>query len=272
MAEQPGEFYRSGIRCDATLPETGPVVFYADFDDDGIGNETTDGQNIACNFLAWPDVAAYLDWSGLRPMTELEFEKACRGPNNPVGGEYAWGNAIIHTSPYTFANEGSPNESISSLPQNVGNCFYAGTKPATNKPIGRCGIFAASSTNHTRIETGASYYGIMEMSGNTWEICVNIRRPGGKSFTGLHGDGELIATGDANEDHWPGINGNDDDSQPNGTYQTAGVTGNAGAGSRGGNISMDLDGLAISSRDDASGIIITTRNSIRGGRGVRTAP
>jgi formylglycine-generating enzyme required for sulfatase activity len=42
------------------------------------------------NILSWFDVAAYLDWAALRPMTELEFEKVCRGPENRIAGEYAW--------------------------------------------------------------------------------------------------------------------------------------------------------------------------------------
>ena len=83
--------YRNGIRCDATIHTSNPITFYCDFDGDGTGNESTDGQNIACNWLGWSHVAAYLDWSGLRPMTELEFEKACRGDQTPVANEYAWG-------------------------------------------------------------------------------------------------------------------------------------------------------------------------------------
>jgi hypothetical protein len=41
-------------------------------------------------------MAAFADWSGLRPMSELEYEKACRGYNTPaVPNEYAWGNAKL---------------------------------------------------------------------------------------------------------------------------------------------------------------------------------
>ena len=50
---------------------------------------------LACNYLNWQDLAAYLDWTGLRPMTELEFEKACRGPLIPVANEYAWGPPLF---------------------------------------------------------------------------------------------------------------------------------------------------------------------------------
>ena len=39
---------------------------------------------------------AFADWAGLRSMTELEYEKACRGPLEPVAGEYAFGTNEIY--------------------------------------------------------------------------------------------------------------------------------------------------------------------------------
>jgi len=36
-----------------------------------------------CPWLSWADSAAFAAWAGLRPMTELEYEKACRGPAQP---------------------------------------------------------------------------------------------------------------------------------------------------------------------------------------------
>ncbi len=61
-----------------------PAVYGLDYNRNGVYNEPDDGGSIACNFLSWMDVAAYLDWCGLRPMTELEFEKIARGPLTPV--------------------------------------------------------------------------------------------------------------------------------------------------------------------------------------------
>jgi formylglycine-generating enzyme required for sulfatase activity len=261
---------RNGIRCDANIPATGPVNVYADLDNDGIPNEAADGQNIACNNLGWDDLAAYLDWSGLRPMSELEYEKACRGPNNPVGGEYAWGNTMIFSGPYSFVNDGQANEAIDNLPENTGNCIYNATQPNGGE-VFRCGIFAASSVNHSRVETGATYYGVMEMSGNANELCNEIYSVAGRSFTGQHGDGNLLASGDADVDYWPGINGNDNISIANTAYATSGVTGTAGAGLRGGTLNFQTDGLQISSR---SSIFMASIQHFahNGGRGVRTAP
>lgn len=37
--------------------------------------------------MSWADGAAYAAWAGMRPMSELEFEKICRGPRDPVPHE-----------------------------------------------------------------------------------------------------------------------------------------------------------------------------------------
>ena len=55
----------------------------------------TDNKWVACGYLSKKDILSYLDWAALRPMTELEYEKAARGPSNPVPNEYAWGNTRI---------------------------------------------------------------------------------------------------------------------------------------------------------------------------------
>ena len=49
--------------------------------------------NVAANYLSWGDLAAWLDWAGLRPITELEYEKCARGPFTPAPEEYAWGGS-----------------------------------------------------------------------------------------------------------------------------------------------------------------------------------
>ena len=56
---------------------------------------TSTREDRAQNYIGWDDVAAYLDWACLRPMSELEFEKACRGPEAVLVDEYAWGTTSI---------------------------------------------------------------------------------------------------------------------------------------------------------------------------------
>ncbi len=247
--------YRNGIRCDATLPASGPITIYCDYDGDGNRNEDNDGQNIACNWLDWMDGCAYACWAGLRPMTELEFEKACRGDQAAVAEEYAWGNASIHNAAYTLTNSGSYNEVISNQPSGIGNASYTTTDGSIDGPL-RSGIFALTSTS--RQEAGASYYGIMELTGNIYELPVTIGNSDGRTFTGNHGGGELSTNGNAaNVASWPGWDGTE-------------VTGYLGSGYRGGCFNQ-TNSLHVSNRSFAdSGTLPGGPNC--GNRFVRTAP
>jgi len=200
--------YRNRIEIQTSgVASTTPAVYACDFTDGGGYNQANDGQNIACNWLSWADGAAYADWAGLRPMTELEFEKACRGHNQgALLSEYAWGTTTIASSMYTLGSIGASDEGIATnYSTTEGNCIYESTRHwdgSTSGPL-RVGIFAANGNNTGRITSGATYYGIMEMSGNLSEQCVTIGNASGRAFTGVHGDGTLDATGNANTSNWP---------------------------------------------------------------------
>jgi formylglycine-generating enzyme required for sulfatase activity len=252
--------YRNGIRCDATIHTSDPITFYCDLSGNGTGGEAGDGQWIACNFLSWMDGAAYSDWAGLRPMTELEFEKACRGTIAPVANEYAWGNTSA-TAATGISNGGLATETPSNSGANAA-CNYS----FTGGPL-RVGAFATGSSS--RAQAGASYWGIMEMSGNLWERSVTIGNIAGRSYKGIHGNGALNSAGAADEDHWPGINGNTSNTTANGTYSgTTGVTHAAGSGSRGGNWVNDATYIRVSARHDAAFTSID-RPYVSGFRAVR---
>jgi formylglycine-generating enzyme required for sulfatase activity len=253
--------YRNGICCEDPKPSTGPITFYCDLDGDGTGNESTDGINTACNYMLWTDIAAYLDWAALRPMTELEFEKAARGTNNTVANEYAWGSTSIkkgfsppfYIDNYNLTSIGQPSEYVSDpATGTTGNAVYSSTQP-TSPNVGplRTGIFATAST--TRPTSGGSYWGIMELSGNVDEWCVTAGHSQGRSYTGLHGDG-VTSSGGANVSNWPGILGSQ-----------------YGMGKRGGSFISPSTSLRISDRSSANNQAAGDRHSY-GGRGVRTAP
>jgi formylglycine-generating enzyme required for sulfatase activity len=168
------------------------------------GIYTTTNPYVACNYLSWADGAAYSDWAGLRPLTELEYEKACRGTLTAVANEYAWGTALIAGLEYTLSNAGVSNEGIASnYSSGTGNASYYNTASSIDGPM-RVGIFAAHDSNTGRITAGASYYGIMELSGNLYERPVTIGNATGRGFTGLHGNGALYASGWADVSNWPG--------------------------------------------------------------------
>lgn len=184
---------RNGIWSFSTIPASpSPVIFFCNYDGDQTGNESNDGQSIACGYLYPQDLWAYLDWAALRPMTELEFEKTSRGPVIPVANEYAWGNTYIRNA-QSYTNPGNIDEGVT---DNYSNCSAGSLGPS------RCGIYAKNTTDRTF--SGATYYGAMEFSGNVLERAITVGRPAGRSFLGNHGNGELSAIGDSNESSWPG--------------------------------------------------------------------
>jgi len=264
---------RNGIACQGSgNGADDPITFYCDLNNNQVGNEVNDGQNIPCNYINWMDVAAYADWAALRPITESEFEKMCRGPNNPIANEFAWGSVSIASHFYILSNEDYDNEIITNPGINTGNAFYNPISMGLQGPL-RCGIYAASATNHNRVESGSGYYGNMELSFNLAEMVVVLPYESGLSFTGLDGDGELTSDGYANTDYWPGINGNSDYSSSNGVYSTSGVTHLAGAGERGGDWGDSQNYGYISNRISAGfSASIYGRLSTKGGRLGRTAP
>lgn len=203
---------------------------------------TATAGNRACIWLSWDDIMTYLDWAALRPMTELEFEKASRGPAIYVPGEYAWGTTLI-VDANTIVTDGTPTESASNpIPPGAGIANYGNT--SVLGPI-RCGFAGSASTNRQQI--GATYYGICEMSGNVWEWCISAGSTAGKAFIPTYGDGSIT---------------------PVGFYDVAGWgTVNYGA-IRGGHWSSPVDDLRISDR--SLGIYTTSaRATTLGGRGVR---
>ena len=108
-----------------------------------VGSYATTKPYVACSYLSWMDGAAYTDWAGLRPMTELEFEKACRGTATPVANEYAWGNTSV--TPVTgLTNDGLINE----IASNSGaNACSGNTGPGG--PM-RVGVFATASSTRAQ--------------------------------------------------------------------------------------------------------------------------
>lgn len=215
-------------------------------------NISSSSPYVALNWIDWYDFTAYLDWAGLRPMTELEFEKAARGSASPVAGEFAWGNTNVAGTKYILINENLTNEAVSNASTTAGNANYASTQVggALSGPM-RCGIFAVNNTSNPREFAGASYYGVMELSGNLWEMVVTLGDPEGRLFAGTHGDGNLVNSNADNSD-WPN-NG----------------TGNAlGAGFRGGAYTDNT--IQVSDRTYAA-YGYYPRDNNQGGRGVRTA-
>jgi formylglycine-generating enzyme required for sulfatase activity len=196
MAGLISQGYRNGLHCDAAQPDTvSPVIFYCDLDSTNGYDQSNDGKNIANNYMSIYDIKGYAAWTGLRPMTELEFEKAARGPRPAAQDEYAWGsNSITGATGLTNGGQGSE------IASNAGANCNSGSGLSPLGPM-RAGAFATVASD--RQMAGAGYYGAMDLSGNLYEQCITIGNSGGRSFTGTHGSGELTPDGWAVVSNWP---------------------------------------------------------------------
>lgn len=144
-------------------------------------------------------LAALADWSGLRPYTEMEFEKVCRGANiPPLPNEYVWGSTTLNQLT-GVTNVGLANEAVST-PAN------ANVDLGSYGTLSRAGIFARPAGS-TRELSGAAYYGVMNMADNAAEVVITVVNPAGLAFDGsLNGDGYLDATGNSDQANWSNFN------------------------------------------------------------------
>lgn len=247
------------------IPSVGstPAVYGCDASGNNIFDEVNDGEFVSCNLLSWMDLAAWLDWAGMAPMTEIHFERICRGttsagPIIPQFGEYAWGNTSINFGFYTLVSEFTSSEAASDASTTLGNAnFNFNPGPFRN------GIFATATSNRTT--SGASFYGVMQMSGDLIEGCVTVGNAAGRSFNKLgtsRGNGILSTNGNADVPHWPGnVSASNVETLPNGE-----VTFFAGNKARGGAYYLPSEYLSISDRTHAE--MHNGRSGGHGGRGV----
>lgn len=230
---------RNGVRMMSNPSAPFPRVFGCDLNANYISGEADDGKYIAMNVVSFNDAAAFADWAGLRPMTELEFEKAARGVVFPMPDAYSWGtDQIVGTlsdeDGYLLINDGEKSESLlynDEVGTLEGNSIWRGT--AQNffsvTPFSgpaRVGIFSNIESN--RVQAGASFWGIMDLSSNLNEVVVSAGNSLGRAFAGDHGDGFISATGNANVNSWP--------------------VGSSGSGMRGGSYSQVTDFARVSDR------------------------
>ena len=201
---------------------------------------SVDGQDLAVNCVSMYDLLAYADFAGLRPMTELEYEKACRGDRPVVNDEYAWGSVTItwfcrgfHTTNgnyFTWANDAiyNINKGNEQVPPQFnsgatrsggwavqserrwwGDWRYRWNQFWHSAPL-RVGCFADSTS--TRAAAGSTYWGVMNMSDNCSELCISVGNTNGdaekaagypgRDFVGVHGDGQLMPNGNADVADW----------------------------------------------------------------------
>jgi hypothetical protein len=197
---------RNWIRVRSVDQATGRFTFGMSVD--GVNwDPVNNAGHVAMFGLSWADMAAFADWSGLRPLTELEFEKMSRGILRAMPNEYAWGSHMIREIQTTgLANLNRPNETQNRAQRtSAGNVRTSpdGQPTHIHWPM-RVGAFAEPRTS-SRMEAGATFYGIMNTNDNVAERYINISTPEGRAFTGEHGDGRLNSIGNADVLNWPGV-------------------------------------------------------------------
>ena len=225
-----------------------------------------------CHYLSWDDAAAFADWAALRPMTELEYTKAARGPAEPVAGEFAWGTTTIAHGDTVFAADATVAASEAGGDEYVrGNASYRPVDAETSRLVGgdgsdgvlRVDVFETRAyaldvdggANRSRFASrreasGAGYYGTIGLSGSLSERVITATDAAGRRFQGTHGDGRLGYPASADVEDWPGPRG-------------------AGLGMRGGSDGRPPSFLQVADRTFGSYALY-----YRGGgfRAARTAP
>lgn len=164
-----------------------PAVYANDLNTNGVYNEDEDGLGLPVVLNA-KNIFSFLDWAAIRPMTEFEYEKACRGPLNPVSLEFSWGSTDFNNN-YNVSNYGSSSatNSVVSL----------GNSPMGTNRLYRVGMSATATSN--RVVAGATYYGLSDMTGNVWESCIGGWSVDFSDFTSQNGDGNLYENGQSYE-------------------------------------------------------------------------
>lgn len=224
--------FRNGIVLMKLGQNSGmPNVFACDLNPGDMPNSLDDGQTVACNYLSPADLLAYADWAGLRPLSELEYEKMCRRafPAQVIAGEFAW-NSTSASFGKTLNDAGKETEYYGEGNVNAGN--HSG-------PV-RPGAFLRSGKN--REQAGISFWGVENLSGNLAEIYYNADVYGRQLDGSVHGDGELGSEGDTD------------------VSATLWSRDTLAFGVRGGSYQSERNGLAISDRSKAAGYFKTWRD------------
>lgn len=188
--------HRNGIVVRQRRANSGePFVFACNLNPGNSMGNLDDGHTLACNYLSPGDMLAYADWCGLRPLSELEYEKMCSPvyPIVPIEGGKAWQTgALVPGNDLT--DGGKETESLS-----VGNVNALGLQAG---PV-RTGSFLRAG--RSRPQAGLSYWGFGELSGNLAEIYYNAGVYG-RQFDGtVQGNGGLNINGytDISNQQWP---------------------------------------------------------------------
>jgi hypothetical protein len=138
------------------------------------GKYFSSSPNRACGKSTIERFLSYADWSGVRPISLLEFNKASYGPIKPV---YLIGGCGGNIDGYPAS--GSTSGSINTFDL-LDVTYY-------------------TSTTSNRSQSGASYYGVINLSGNAHEPVARLDY---LNFLNVNGNGNLSSNGFHNVGNW----------------------------------------------------------------------
>jgi hypothetical protein len=199
----------------------------------------------AMDYATSNHVFAFANWSSLRPMTELEFEKAARGPLAPTYNDRANGQTpqgymspmgnndlLINVLKLNGAENGTEAPTTSDSTKFL--AYYGNTIEGGDGGTGsyRVGVFATSSSS--RKSSGASYYGIMGLNDNVAELVISLSSENSRSFKDVNGIGENSPTGNPIMSHWFSTSYFDNWSGSISKNNWSGVSGRSSGGQNGG--------------------------------------
>lgn len=144
-----------------------------------------------CPWLSSADSAAFAAWAGLRPMTELEYEKTCRGPALPVLSDQSgsfWGSRT----------------SIS------GRCMSGRFRPAVQRAGRSRGVMAGAPRNclpiGPRIRARRFSAATCSTHANTQAEATSGFQDGSTQWTPMPIENLIrLRSGEAREPHQPGM-------------------------------------------------------------------
>jgi hypothetical protein len=109
--------------------------------------------------------------------------------------EYAWGSTDFNSINWYYGrdNKLTKNEVL--------NTFPLGANNVAQNMFWRVGI--AATSNSDRVHAGATYYGILDMTGNAYERAVGGNNFDYSAFTTRNGNGTIDSEGFADVIGWP---------------------------------------------------------------------
>lgn len=147
-------------------------------------------------WISWNHIRAFLSWAALRPLTDLEYEKICRGTDTPTPFQAAWGD-FTNTIPGQRLNTGTSQETVTNAGQHgVTSAIFDGD-PSKVIYTMRVGYQGVNGTTRTSLSAG--FYGNLNMSGNVFESYVSLR-DASMAYEGTWGKGSTNIPVD-----WEGI-------------------------------------------------------------------